>query len=385
MRRKIELRSVVVGMALAGAVLAGAQSLAAEKTGGMILGIFNPVSPESAKDLGAKAVRILVCCRNREETRLADRLAEYKRLGMTVIITTNRWNGDKRDPLPAAESAEGKESLDRFEAMLRSVGSSIDYVAIDNEPLSDLAQSDLKGRGNGPSAAIEWYRALARRAQAVIKSDAKLSHIKVASPALTGIDREAEGKRVQHESFDAILDWEVNDPNIDAVDMHARVAGTREIQAAVAFMRRKTKKPLIVTEWSQAGAAREWLDRPLDAGFARQWKAGPRMTNREFVKACYDKPVEKAEWDELVAKAPYDAGFMSSSLAAMARNGVAVATYGAQKQYGNTAFDTKQLYATMTVVPGKDGKPQENYLFATWYRKMAQAYEGAAMESEKRK
>jgi hypothetical protein len=357
----------------------------AQRPGGTLLGIFNPQSPESVKALGAQAIRLLISGRalGHDGPEIAARLSDYRRLGLTVIVTISHWNGEKKAPLAALDSEECRQLLDQFEGFLRAAGSAIDYCAIDNEPMFDLAPADLARRGTGPAPAIAWYLALAKRAKLVINSDPRLSGIRVSAPALNDVHRQAEGKRTQSELIDMFLDWEINDPNIDALDIHLHVAAVRDVDDALAFMNRKTTKPLLVTEWSQAGAVREWLGTGLDSGFARKWKLGPQLTNRGFIQACYDKPVEKSEWDEFVGKAPYDSAFMRNAFAAMLRHNVAVAAYGAQKQYGNTAFDSKQLLANLTVVPGPNGDPQENFQFAAWYRDLAEAYAAGTLDPDK--
>ena len=349
----------------------------AQKPQGTILGIFNPETPESVRDLGAMGVRVIVSnshLQNGGSGIISANLANYKSMGNTVIATVPNWAGATKTPLPAPDSAEWKQRLDQFEAFLRVAGPSIDYCAIDNEPMFEIAPADFKPRGTGPAPVIEWYRALAQRGHAVIKSDAKLSHIRISSPAVNEVDQEAEGKNALTDLIKTLLDWESNDPNIDVLDIHLHVATVADIEAALTFMGERTKKPLIITEWSQAAAARDWLGKHLDPVFVKKWMADSRLTNSDFIKAAYDKPIEKREWDEFVATAPYDPAFMRNAFAAMVRHGVAVATYGADLQYGSEIFDSKQLLANMTVVPGPDGKPQENYQFANWYRDLAKAY-----------
>jgi hypothetical protein len=65
----------------------------------------------------------------------------------------------------------------------------------------------------------------------------------------------------------------------------------------------------------------------------------------------------------------------------MVRHGVVVGTYGADTQYGDVNFDTKQLLATMTVVTNSIGNPQENYQFANWYRGLAGAYNNGLLKT----
>jgi hypothetical protein len=266
--------------------------------------------------------------------------------------------------------------LQNFDNFLRSAGPYIDYCAIDNEPMFDLAQSDLD---NGAAVAIAWYRAVAQNAQDTVKS-LRLP-IKVVAPALNEVQGEAEGRNPSP-VIDAFLNWESTDLNIEVVDLHLHVKTVRDVDAALTLVAtRVPDKPIVVTEWSQAGAVRDWLKQAVDPSFARTWKVVPStLTNEEFIQHTYGSPVLNVEWNEFVAGAPYNPAFMKDAFAAMIRHGVAVATYGAEMQYGNAMFDSKQLYANMTArsaVPPRFQCPtcpptyEENYLFVAWFKAVA--------------
>ncbi len=337
-----------------------------------ILGVFNPESPEQAGGLGAKAVRIFVSAQTLKQgahSKMIETLAEYKRAGFTVIATVG-VGGKKKPKLPEIDSAQWKKKGENFELFLRAAGPSIDYISIANEPLVDMAASDFAPREDGRIPGIEFFKQRAVLAQSVIHSDAKFSHIKVSSPALFNLELIGKG-HADARLNSLIFDWEISDSNIEVIDTHTHVKSASQIEEVLTFIRQKTNKPVIITEWSQAPAAREWLGSSIDPDFAQKWSVNARQANKAFIEACYQKPVLKAEWDEFVAKAPYDPSFIKEAFAVMVRHGVAVATYGADRQYGSVKFDAKQLLANRTVVPGPDGKPQENYLFALWYRNLA--------------
>lgn len=358
---------------------------------GTILGVFNPgpQSPQSVQALGARAVRFLVPIANAagpNSQLLINEFASYHNLGFTVIVSVAHWNGDTKqrvggkkptpDPLPAVGSKQANDLLQKFDNFLKLAGPYIDYCAIDNEPMFDLAQSDLD---NGAADAIAWYRTVAQHAQDTIKS-LRLP-VDVVAPALNEVQGEGKGRK-DNPIVDAFLNWESADPNIQVVDLHLHVKTASDVDAALTLVaQRVVGKPIVVTEWSQAGAARDWLKQAVDPSFARTWKVVPStLTNEEFIQNAYGSPVLNVEWNEFVSHAPYDPQFMQAAFAVMERHGVAVATYGAEMQYGNAIFDSKQLYANMTArspVPPRYQCPtcpptyEENYLFVTWFKAIA--------------
>lgn len=373
--------------------------LAGPKT---ILGIFNPTSPASATALHAKAVRLMVAAQDLVNGMdYAPILAGYKKESLTVIVTMTKWNESlvsatvtggaggegvagkggrigftpaAKGRLPDPSSEAGKALLSFFETFLRKSGPYVDYCTLDNEPMFDVDPMDFVAAAGRPEApVVVWYQALAARAKSVIKSDPGLAHLRISAPALNDIQRDAEGKRTKTDLINTLLPWETRDTNIDVVDVHLHISTVEDVAASVAFMIRNTRKPLIVTEWSQAGAARKWLMLPVKKSFVTKWGLTPiqAKTNRAFVEACYKTPVSTTEWNEFVGEAPYDKTFMAGAYAAMVQAGVAVATYGAEIQYGNAMFDTKQLFANKTVAHAP-GHPEENAQFADWFRAVAQ-------------
>ncbi len=371
---------LVVLFALAGTRLAadsgnpGWSDACGEDDRPTILGLFNPQSPVSANRMGAQAVRFIIVAANLDNgiAPIADRLATYRQAGFRIVATVAHWNGEKRGPLPLPGSPEWLHLLDNFEAFLLAAGPVIDVCSLDNEPMFDLAPTDFVPDAAGRVPAIEWYHALAERAQQVIRHHPQLAHVRVSAPALNEISQEAEGGAPLGGLIRLLLDWENGDRNIDLVDVHLHVAGLPDIEAALGYLHDRTAKRLIVTEWSQADAVRAWLGQPVDPAFAALFGLSGAMTNTDFVVQCYAAPVGKGEWDEFVALAPYDPAFMGEAFAAMERGRVVLAAYGAEIQFGNPVFDTKQLLADLTVVPDAAGNPQENYLFGSWYRAVAQ-------------
>jgi len=340
-----------------------------------LLGIHNPASPALIQNLGAKAVRFIIDGYNDPQTRSHGiaKCVEFKQGGYIVMATLKNVETNQTG-LAVPDSTDWNATLAALESFLRGAAGSVDYCSLDNEPELTLPAIDFESQGTNPSPAIVWFSALASRARGVVNSDPTLSHIKICSPAnLNVFTTNGPGWVLRR--------WAEEDPNIDVIDTHQHVVQASDIEDALAAIQQETHKAVVITEWSQARVAYPWLGDTLDAAFAAQWNVqGPRL-NSDFVAACYTNRVGKAEWDQFVAMAPYDSSFMQAAFVSIVRHGVTVATYGADTQYGDVNFDTKQLLATMTVVTNSTGLPQENYLFANWYRGLATAYNNGLLKT----
>merc|ERR1711920_695954 len=101
----------------------------------------------------------------------------------------------------------------------------------------------------------------------------------------------------------------------------------------------------------------------------KQKRSGPfgKVTNLDFINHCYKTPVTDTEWTTFMNGHPYDSGFMRNAFEHMKKTGFLYATYGAAFQYGNPEFDTKQLFATMTVVNGRQDLPPNKPLHK-WFQ-----------------
>ena len=372
-RLKQAVRNIVVAGILANAL----QGFAQQKSPTTELGIQNPYTPEAAREMGARAVRVIGVPLDLKSKK-TDELMSYKKAGFTVVGTMVCW--DRKKALPAKNSAEWKNTMDRFEQFLRSAGPTMDYCTLANEPIGERVPADLASQEGSDIPAVEWFKALAERAQKVIKSDVRLCHIKISSPATILPEPMGPAAQARKTAADELLNWAINDSNIDVIDIHMHISSVKMLEDAIISVQQKTQKPIISTEWSQARVAKTLMDQKVDGAFAKKWSVRADQTRTSYIRACYKKPVEKAEWDEFVATFPYDPNFLNDAFLVMVRHNIAVATYGAHRQYGAPIFDLKQFLATQTVVPGRDGKPQENYFFATWFRKLANDYYGTARD-----
>lgn len=381
----------LLGMFLVAALLATTwQTKAEPQLQGTVLGIFHPLSLESSKAIGARAFRRGVHVPKFTDPSVTQELSDYKDAGFLIIVSLNGWTV-KHGKLPPVNSPQWNRLIDQMSAFIRINGKWIDILALANEPVVDISLDDLKPQGDGTVPEIKFFRELAARSQKVIHSDPALAHIRVSSPAILNLEnvetqankqmigprRRQKQKAENNHPNQRLFDWAASDPNIDIIDIHEHVATVSQIENALTYVHQHTDKPVIITEWSQSRIVwpkvSGWLDHPIDSTFAARWHVNGNQTNTDFIQTCYRHPVSKEEWDALVATANYDPEFMKQAFAVMQRYGVLAATYGGGVQSGDPRFDTDLLWATRTVVPGQDGKPQENYLFLTWYRELTRS------------
>ena len=329
------------------------------------VGVFNLDNGDIGAALGAKSVRVTITAKTLANPATMTRLQGFHAAGIAVIATTWEAAGPG-GRLPDPNSDQWNQELGKYSDFLRTAGPYIDYFSLANEPALQM-KSDLQGDSSSRDRVLRFFSAKAERAQSIISADPKLSHVKVSSPAVFGLTNPRE--MTDTPQIDALLlQWANKDPHVDVVDIHEHAADADEIEKDIVRAKQLTSKPLIISEWSQAPCAYEWLDSVAAPEFLKRWNLTGVDTNSSFVKKCYEQPVGKEEWDDFVSRAPYDPGFMKKAIAVMDRHGIQVATYGQYRQYGSVRFDTKQLTASKTVLPGTDGEPQTNYKFQEWFK-----------------
>mmetsp|Transcript_82075 Transcript_82075/g.163991 ORF Transcript_82075/g.163991 Transcript_82075/m.163991 type:complete len:443 (-) Transcript_82075:196-1524(-) len=128
-------------------------------------------------------------------------------------------------------------------------------------------------------------------------------------------------------------------------DVHLHMEDLPTLSKAVSKVQACTSVGLLTTEWSQAPVVTTsgWLKDTCSLNAS--------ISNGDFLNACYHSPVSLSVWNSFVGTAPYDSEFMADALALFTAQNFSAAAYGGGFQYGNPSFDTKQLYASLTVNP----------------------------------
>ena len=80
---------------IAGILAFPLQGIAQQKAPTTELGIQNPFTPESAKKVGARAVRV-ADVRLDLKSKKTEQLASYKQMGFTVVATMVCWEGKRQ-------------------------------------------------------------------------------------------------------------------------------------------------------------------------------------------------------------------------------------------------------------------------------------------------
>ncbi|MBN8217788.1 MAG: hypothetical protein J0L75_14180 [Spirochaetes bacterium] len=361
-------------------------------------GLHQPRQIENALRMRPKAVRILVYgrflpiwfsnidqgkvpppSRIEDSPRNLTDIETYDRAGVRVVATVFAWM-KPGEALPPEGSAPWRRLQDDFAVFLRRYGPHLTWVTLDNEPTFDRAEADFQPGIGGVPHALRFYGELAARAQAEKKTNASLAKLVVVSPGVYGMDQAARGELEANvaEKMLPLLDWAATNADIEAIDYHAHVKDADAFAAALDFMGKRSGKPVLVCEWSQAPAGTEWLNRPLDGGFRRRYDLPP-MTARQFVSRCHSNRVALAQWEDFIALAPYDAGFIARSFALGSAFGVKVMLYP-HGQWGNTQFDPCSLLLNRTVPLKEDGTPQASGAFFGPYSAMMAEFEKAARQ-----
>ncbi|HVU31906.1 MAG TPA: hypothetical protein VHE61_00630 [Opitutaceae bacterium] len=303
------------------------------------------------------------------------------RAGVPVVLTVTTHDPGqgpehKWTLMPTASTQpSAADDLAVIRRFVSRYGQDISVYSVENEPNFEYTPADRTVTG-GTAPALEWMMSIAATVHAAIAAHpGRLGHLRVAGPSLDKLISVATDPAYRSSLpgrfFQAQLDWENSDPNIDLIDFHGHEASAADLEACLAYLEPRAGKPLICTEWSEAHANAEWIKSPVNAAFlaGSAFARDPSVrTNLDYVRACYAHPVAKSEWDRFVAGSRLTPGFLQAAVDRLNRHGVILNTYGAMVQYGSPLYDLKQLYATRTVVLTPDGQYQANGNYPEQYR-----------------
>ncbi len=346
-----------------------------------LLGVHSNVPPSQAETLQIKVVRVILygpdILSGNYDT-LLNQMQALQSAGYKGVISVS-WNNSAGAPLPGpllppVGSDDYNAKLTAWENFLIACGPSLYAVNIDGEPNLDYQSSDLMSSGN--SNAINWFQALASVAGRLRASNPSLSHLLIGTPSVADWINIVNNTLT---AFDkAYFNWAFNDPNIDLVDVHAHVRGISDIETIFSFLSQKNTnhnpKTLTATEWSQAAAVKNWLQQNPTVSSAqsqnnpayKKFLNGSPNTNSQYILFLEQNPTDLATWNTFIATAPYDPNFMTEAFESMQSYGLLFACYESVFQGSNPNLNTRDLYATLTVLPVQ-GAAQPNYNFLDWF------------------
>jgi hypothetical protein len=323
------------------------------------VGVSNTNSPDVLDETDARVVRVVIKDHQIAERSKAGKMYEFerelialRRRNVEVIVTLRfperrRERADRGyDRVPGG--GDKSEALKWVRRLLIDVGRYIDWLQIADEPAGGSGQyrreDTLYDARLRAIPAIAWWTELAQEIRKMRGSDTGLLSLKMMSPGLTDVLRRAQGRRsdVDETKFiEAMIDFAQN--HTDALDVRLHVASVEDTRKITDYVRARTKMALTCAEWSQALAARDWLDRPV-----KEKRFGDG-TNAHFVQRCYDKPVDVETWRAFVATAPFSPNFIEDQCRVLNEAKFLHACYGGVWQSGNPTFDVRALYADKTV------------------------------------
>lgn len=322
-----------------------------------LVGLHGTSNPAVARTLGAQAMRFIVAdqviASIEPEARdaLVAELAALRAEGVEVILTL-RWpvepgvgpgEGPDLDRVPTGDDRAA--ALAQVRDLVRAAGPHLAWLQVNNEPVGGpgvYADEDITPGADGTIAAIAWMGEVARVIDEERRAAPELSHLRIMSPALTGLRARlgGGGDPLRTDLIEAIID--LAEARCDALDVHMHVESVQQVRDYVGWVRERTATRLTATEWSQAKSSRDWLREER----APRFGTGP---NVGFILDAYESPVSAEVWRDFVSTAPFTPGFLADSYAVMREEGFAHACYGGAFQYGNPLFDLKALYANRTV------------------------------------
>ncbi len=323
-----------------------------------LIGLHGTSNSNTANRLGAQVVRygfadykMKRAISGGDGIELIAKMMALDSLGIEQVVYL-KWPDDTIEVLGVdleripvgADRAEVFRYLDTF---LLAVGPYIEWIQISQEPLGVTKYDDTV---YSMSEIAQWWRTVARfireRQQA---HPALLGHLRIASGGISGI---RGALSTPNSPVGAVIDSiiEFGENYCDAIDLHLHTSSVVQGAAEIEYIRDRTNFPLICTEWSQSYAAVEsgWLNNintvwtdSTDLYFGR--------TNKQVIGSAYEEPMDSADWNALIATAPYTDDFIPDFYEVMDSNCFILACYGAVWQYGNPRFDWNHLIANKTV------------------------------------
>jgi hypothetical protein len=282
--------------------------------------------------------------------------------GIDVILTI-RWpvsEKSKVDRVPYGKDREA--SLRLLEKVLHDLGPYIQIYSIQNEVLGGPGQYDRRDTiagADGKIPAIEWLKELTQTARRVIRSDPKLSHIKISSPAFTGFSflvlghehKNVELVRSKKNFFDAILQF--SNQYCDYLDLHLISLNLADMQATVKLMRQRSPLPFIASEWGEVYGLRAWFQRGVSPDFKRKYNSEVPMstivTNQDFMNYSFEHQVSREMWNDFVATSPSEAKFIQKSYDLFLKYRFRYACWSIGHQHQPTAYSFKAIFADRSI------------------------------------
>ena len=340
------------------------------------IGLFNLLDASLAKDLNVQATRfiasdyllkkelILLNDTNNNADTLNEKtkaFIEVNKEGVPIVLSII-WPNKNSKYHRIPEGRDRIEALEFIKEFLLKVGPYISIYSLNNEPDIDNDENDKKYDENHTIKSIEWMKELAAASKEVINNNPEISHLKISSHGFLIYEKMKREMTIMEKDFlKAQFDWINNDKNVDFADVHLHVGSVDDMENTIDYMQKHTNKPLICTEWSQAGELDNWIEKKTNKIFADKWGIDSQLTNEEFVRLCYKEPVTKEQWDDFIKDVPLDSTFMQVSATTAISKSMIMILYGQYRQFGAPRFDVKQLFASKTVVSGIKYKYHENY------------------------
>ena len=264
------------------------------------------------------------------------------------------------DRVPAG--ADKKRVLQLLKRFLSDFGDQIAVVSLQNECLGGPGRYRIEDTVRAPgefSSAGHWLIEVAETVREMRRSNPKLAHLKISSPAWQAIDRlSAESIMIpEHHDHPKIRLLgeivKISNTYCDYVDIHPLEMALEDLPRIIAYVKKHTALPLITTEWSGLYQVKDWLQEPVDPKImAIIKKEFPKLSlnpknNEELVQFAHKRKTPLRLWHKFLEGMPHEKDFALKSFQLFEKEGFVYACWALGYQYNNHLFDLKTLFANM--------------------------------------
>lgn len=348
----------------------------------------NPTLLSFYSDLGAEVSRQIVFDHHINLQNLnafRNDLQLFKDNGIVTIIClrfpTDTADTFQADRIPLFDSTDLNISLQKVGMLLDSLDDVLDYIQIQNEPLSGPGKIvNITESLHYGYYAIQWLDTLGSFIRQRI--DDNCLDIRVISPGFHDVSKALNNDTV-HNNFKYIYApgdtvftgntdkplsrfWyrnlmEISKPYCDLLDLHVNVKNISDVHnyiSALDSLQTITSPvsliiPLTTLEWSQAKEKDSLI------------RETPWMI--QFLDSTYTNNVNLQDWQEFIDSLDYDTTFMQQAFDIFCKNNFAHACYAGLFQFGTDL--SQQIFSTVALLTNKvTGINDQNQPFYNLYK-----------------
>ncbi|MFW6219213.1 MAG: T9SS type A sorting domain-containing protein [Bacteroidota bacterium] len=348
----------------------------------------NPTLLSFYSDLGAEVSRQIIFDHHitlQNLNAFRSDLQLFKNSGIVTIVClrfpTDTLDSNQADRIPLFDNTDLNTSLQKVGMLLDSLDGVLDYIQIQNEPLSGPGKLvNISDASHYGYFAIQWLDTLGSFIRQRI--DDNNLDIKVISAGFHDVSQAlhndtvynsfkyiyAPGDTVYPGNTDRPLSrfWyrnllEISKPYCDLIDIHVNVKNISDVHNYISALDSLQTKinpvsliiPLTTLEWSQAKEKNSLIN-------ANLWM-------QQFLDSAYTYQVNQQDWYNFIDSLDYDTTFMQQAFDIFCQNNFAHACYAGLLQFGTDL--SQQIFSTVALLTNKvTGINDQNQPFYNLYK-----------------